>query len=366
MTQQRGTAAPARPAIGWVAAGIAVLLWSGWLVITRLGLQTTLAVVDLALLRYLAPFVLLAPVLWREGLALRRIGVAKTALMVGGAGLPFFLVSAAGIKLVPAAEIGVLLPGALPMFVALFSAIVLGERFTPLRLTGLALIAVGVAAIGGPALFAGEAQHGRFVLLAASAMWAVYTLALRRAGIGPWHAAALINTYSLLGFLPLALAGYVPDLSHTPWTDIGTQVLVQGVLTGLLANYCYALAVQHLGASRTAAFGAAIPVAVALIAIPVLGERPDALALLGIAVASVGTALASGAVGVRLLPFAATASTPRSRRARRWWQAESALDRYLAGATDLADLERRMRRLERTRGTPFFEAEPYRRAAKAS
>ena len=37
-------------------------------------------------------------------------------------------------------------------------------------------------------------------------------------------------------------------------------------------------------------------------------------------------------------------------RLRRWWRAESAAYRYLAGATDHADLERRERALERGLG----------------
>lgn len=39
---------------------------------------------------------------------------------------------------------------------------------------------------------------------------------------------------------------------------------------------------------------------------------------------------------------------------RRWWRGESAEERYLAGATDLPDLERRMRVLERAHGGPVF------------
>jgi Protein of unknown function (DUF3563) len=39
----------------------------------------------------------------------------------------------------------------------------------------------------------------------------------------------------------------------------------------------------------------------------------------------------------------------------RWWRSRGREERYLAAATDLADLERRMRVLERTRGGVVFE-----------
>ena len=39
---------------------------------------------------------------------------------------------------------------------------------------------------------------------------------------------------------------------------------------------------------------------------------------------------------------------------RRWWRHGGAEERYLAEATDAADLERRMRALERASGGPAF------------
>lgn len=41
-------------------------------------------------------------------------------------------------------------------------------------------------------------------------------------------------------------------------------------------------------------------------------------------------------------------------RLRRWWRSESAEEQYLAAASDVADLERRMQELERTREGPMF------------
>jgi hypothetical protein len=39
-------------------------------------------------------------------------------------------------------------------------------------------------------------------------------------------------------------------------------------------------------------------------------------------------------------------------RLRRWWRPGSAEEQYLVGATDVADLERRMRVLDRASGGP--------------
>ena len=42
------------------------------------------------------------------------------------------------------------------------------------------------------------------------------------------------------------------------------------------------------------------------------------------------------------------------KRIRRWWQADDTAEEYLSAATDLADLERRLRILERASGGPVF------------
>jgi drug/metabolite transporter (DMT)-like permease len=77
--------------------------------------------------------------------------------------------------------------------------------------------------------------------------------------------------------------------------EIALQALIQGVLSGVVATILFAVAILRLGPSRAAAFAALLPALVAILAIPVLGEVPDTLAIVGIAATSFGVALASGA-----------------------------------------------------------------------
>jgi drug/metabolite transporter (DMT)-like permease len=290
-------------AIGATAALTAALIWGSWIVVTRLGVTTTLAPADAAFLRFAIPALVLLPVLVREGLALRRIGVLRTVLMVAGSGLPFFLVSSAGMQFAPAAHAGALLPGTMPLFVAVLAAIVERERFAGARIAGFLLIVAGVLAIGGYHLLLGEGGHwrGHLLFLTGAFLWALYTLAFRRACIGAWHAAALINAYSIVAFAPVYLwTG--SGLPQASWAELGLQSLSQGVLSGIVALLAYGIAVQRLGAPRAAVFISLTPAIAALIAIPVLGEWPDAATALGIAAVTIGVALASGALLQRPTP----------------------------------------------------------------
>jgi drug/metabolite transporter (DMT)-like permease len=287
-------------AAGAAAALTAALIWGSWIVITRFGVTTSLTPSDEALLRFGIPALLLLPVLWREGLALRRIGIARTVLMFLGAGLPFFLVSTAGMQFAPAAHAGALLPGTMPLFVALLAVFVERERFSGPRVAGFGLIVAGVLAIGGYHLLlgAGGQWRGHLLFLTGAFLWAIYTHVFRRAGIGAWHGAALINFYSIVAFLPIYLwAG--SRLLQTSWPELALQGVSQGLLSGIVALLAYGSAVRRLGGPRAAVFISLTPVIAALIAIPALGEWPDGVTTLGIAAVSLGVALASGALGQR-------------------------------------------------------------------
>ena len=74
------------------------------------------------------------------------------------------------------------------------------------------------------------------------------------------------------------------------------QAVLQGVLSGLAGVVLYGIAVDRLGASRAAAMSPLALVMAALIAIPALGEIPDAAAMVGILAATLGVLLASGAL----------------------------------------------------------------------
>jgi drug/metabolite transporter (DMT)-like permease len=282
-------------AIGVTAALVAAITSGTWVVITRLGVTTTLSPFDTAFLRFAIPTFILLPVLLREGLALRRIGIGKMALMVAGAGLPFALVGAAGMQLAPAAHAGALLPGGIPLFVTALAVLFERERLGSWRAVGFILIVIGVIAIGGYNLFLGVPGQwrGHLLFLAGALLWAVYTLVFRRAGIGPWHGTALVNFYSAVLLIPIYL--FVGSrLPSTPWPELALQIAFQGVIAGVLAVSAYAAAVRRLGSARAAAFVALTPAVAALVAIPALGEWPDAATTFGIVFVSLGVALASG------------------------------------------------------------------------
>ena len=286
--------------IGAAAALAAAMTSGSWVVITRLGVTTTLTPFDTAFLRFAIPTLILLPVLMREGFALKRIGVGRMALMIAGAGLPFALVAAAGMQLAPAAHAGALMPGSIPLFVTALAFLFERDRLDGGRAAGFAFIVAGVIAIGGYNLFLGVPGQwrGHLFFLAGGLLWAIYTVTFRRVGIGAWHGTALINFYSTLILIPIYIA-VGSRLPVTPWPELTLQVAFQGVIAGVLAISAYAAGVRRLGSARAAAFVALTPAVAAVVAIPVLGEWPDAATTAGIVFVGLGVMLASGAIGRR-------------------------------------------------------------------
>ena len=290
---------------GCLAALTSVLIWSGWIVFTRHGVTTDVPPVTLGLLRYGIPTLIMLPLLVRSRDAYRRAGWVKCAIMIFGSGAPFFLISSTAMTITPAAHVGVMLPGVMPMFVALFAFLLFGERFSGIRLLGYALIVCGVFALGGASLVEAGTGHwqGHALLLVSAASWACFTLAFKRSGLSAWQAAALINAVSAAIMVGIDVLQSGPQVWNFPWQTIALQGFAQGILSGLVALAAYSYAVGTLGATKASAFVSLTPALTAAIAAPALGEWPDGVTIGAVVVVGGGVALACGAIaGISLKP----------------------------------------------------------------
>lgn len=275
---------------------VVVLMWASWVVATRFAVTTRLSPFDVAFIRYLVATTVLSPVLFRHGLAFRTLGFGRTAMLVCGAGLPFMLISSTGMSFAPASSTGAVMIGTMPLFVALLSAFFDGEQFSVVRKVGFVCVVIGVACITSQGLshLQSGAWRGYPFFLLAACLWAGYTIVFRRAGIGAWHAAALISFYSLILVAPIYFLFLGSHLRTASTTDILLQAGMQGIVSAVAGLYFYGQAIRRIGASRAAVITSLTPVAAALLGVALLDELPSALAWVGIVCVSSGVALASG------------------------------------------------------------------------
>ncbi|WP_438464417.1 DMT family transporter [Marinomonas sp. PE14-40] len=282
--------------VGILCALGTICIWASWMAVTRLGVTTNLSVLDITFLRFGVAGVLLFPVIIKHGFGFKKLGVIQYIILVLGAGASYTLVAASGLAFAPASHAGVLIPGVMPLFVALLSAFFFKETFNKQRKTGYSMILIGLFIIAGVSSLLTETSYllGHALMLTASLMWASYTIVLRHSQLEALHAVAIVSVCSFLLYLPFYF--YLNGLSILD-ISVGTlliQAIFQGVIATILALYLFGKAISLLGASKGASFGALVPVFAALIAIPVLNEWPTYIDWIGILVVTLGVYLASG------------------------------------------------------------------------
>jgi len=281
---------------GYAMAISFVLIWTGWIVATRYGIQSSITPVGIVILRFCVAALFFLPWYWRKGILPKGVDRRLLFIMVFCAGVPYVLIVTAGMGFAPAADIGALLPGTVPLFVAVLGWFVLKEVFEPSRILGFVFIACGIVLIAGSAVvFAADgAWRGHLLFLFGAFLWSIFTHAFKQTGLGSFQAAGLIAFWSLSIVIPLAVLTGGGGLLSMSWQELGFQIITQGVVGGILSIVAFGAAVANLGATKAAAFASLVPVLVALLAVPVLGEVPSWQTGLAIGVITLGVILASG------------------------------------------------------------------------
>lgn len=274
--------------VGFTAAFFTLLLWAGFLLISRFGLRADMAALDLAALRFGVGFLVTAPIMFMVGMA----GLSLTRCLVIGtaAGLGFPLMAYHGFQLAPAAHAAVLMPGCLPLFTVLFGALIGLERIGPIRWLGLGGIALGAALLlvasggaGAPGQWLGD-----LLFLGGAASWAVYTVAAKAWKVPPLNGVAVIGVFSALVYVPIYALFVFDGLPPVPTEMLVIQGLYHGVVATVLALFTFATAVRHIGAANATMILSFTPALATVAAIPVLGEVPDPLSWVGLALVTLG------------------------------------------------------------------------------
>jgi drug/metabolite transporter (DMT)-like permease len=280
--------------LGLLAALSAALIGSGWQLASRHGVTTHLGPLELAVLRYGIPAIVLLPLLFRAGFLPRGLPWPKLLLLVVSGGLPFGWVVVQGAQWAPAAHIGVFVSGSIPLFTALGGWLLTRQRLAWQRMAGLVLIVIGLAVFGlSDFAMLAASWRGDLLFLIAAVMWAIHTLAFQRSGLNPWHGAALFNFWSAVLLIPVVMRFGAPKLFTAPWPEVAFQALGQGVMAGLLGLVAYMAAITRLGAARASLSAALVPLLTALGGAWLLNEPLTAPTLAALALVMGGVAQAS-------------------------------------------------------------------------
>lgn len=275
--------------LGLFSAFAVLVIWSGFLVVSRAGVQSSLTAADITMLRFAVAGTLFLPFVHRWWP--RHLSVWGACLMIlCGPGALYSMLTFVGLGQTSAAHGGVFTNAALPLFTLAVVISITGHW--PGRTQVVALLVV----VGGGFLFAlpglqtsgVQKAFGILMLLSSAAIMSIYTFFLNYWRVTPREALVLINVPNALLFLPLWFFFFPSGLAEAEPAMILLQATYQALGPSLLAVVFYTLSAIHLGPTMTAGFSAAVPVTAALMAVPILGEQLTGLEWLAIGIVTIG------------------------------------------------------------------------------
>ena len=284
---------------------LAAAIWAVYSVLARLGVTSGLSPVDMSWLRFAPGALLTLPLMWRWGWRdLAGIGWGRGLLLTLLAGPGFALLFMTGFTLAPLAHGAVVAPAGQMLAGLGLSAWLAHQPLSRESGVGAGFVLLGLLFMGGDSLLHGEGGAtllGDLLFAVAGFCWGLFGTLSRRWQVDPLRVTVVVVVLSFLIITPPYLA--LADLSRLANAGIGMltlQLVSQGLGAGLVAVLAYSRAAALLGSGRAAFFGAMVPGAASLLAIPVLGEVPTALQVMGILSVIVGLLIAFGAVRLLL------------------------------------------------------------------
>jgi drug/metabolite transporter (DMT)-like permease len=290
---------------GWLAnqpyllLSIAALCWAGNAIVGRLA-AGHIPPVTLSFLRWSMAFLMVLPFAWkhlvRDWGAIRGRLTTMVVLSVTGIGI-FNALQYWALEYTQALNT-LLLQSAGPLFVAIWSLLLLGVRLTLAQACGIVLSLTGVLVIllhGDLGALTGIAfNKGDIIFTAAMVIFGLYSvLTLKRPKIHPLSLAGFTFGCGAACLVPLLIW----ELCTRPGMQLDTtnllSVVYVAVFPSTVAYLCYNRGIELIGANRAAPFFHMVPVFGAAMAIVFLGERPQLFHVVGFALVLTGVFVAS-------------------------------------------------------------------------
>jgi drug/metabolite transporter (DMT)-like permease len=275
------------------------LFWAGNAIVGRLA-AGHIPPVTLSFLRWAIAFFIILPFAWkhlqRDWAAIRGHLVTMIVLSVTGIGA-FNTLQYWALEHTQALNT-LLLQSAGPLFVAVWSLILLGVHLTLAQACGIALSLAGVLVIllhGDPAALTSiQFNKGDIIFTIALAIFGFYSvLTLKRPKISGLSFVAFTFGCGSACLIPL----WIWELFTRPVMQLDTANLLSlfyvAVFPSTLAYLCFNRGVQLIGANRAAPFFHLVPAFGAVMAIVFLGEQPQLFHVIGFALVLTGVFVAS-------------------------------------------------------------------------
>jgi drug/metabolite transporter (DMT)-like permease len=278
--------------IGTLCGIGATLGWAAGFVAAKHGINIGFSPADLAFHRFFWSGLLLMPLVLRDGIKdLGGIGWGRGLVMSILSGPTQALTAYTGFMLVPLGHGTTIQPACAALSGLILATLVLGERLTVTRIVGGTTIIAGLSVFGFESLttIGSHGVGGDLLFAMAGVFWAMFGILLRLWHVSGVRAIAAVGAVSILVFAPLhaIFVGY-DGMLRMSLAENMLQILVQGILAGVLPIFLFARTVILLGAGRAATFPALVPGFSLIIGYLALGVVPTIAQLVGLVIVVIG------------------------------------------------------------------------------
>ncbi len=285
---------------GFGLAILATFIWSGNYIIAR-GIHQQIGPVSLNFFRWFIASIVIFPLGLKKFKMERKIIAANRSYIfwVAVTGISLFntLIYIAGHH-TSAINMALIGTTSAPIFVIILSAIFLREKNNALRIIGLLFCIAGILFL----LSGGSIQQlmnfhfstGDLWMLLAGFLFAVYSILVKIKPNGISALSFLFVTIILgtLLLFPLFLIEYNSMTISWNWRLV-TIIAFLGIGPSVISYFCWNLAIQKLGASRTTLFSNLIPIFSAWEAVIFLSEKITALQIISGLIVILGLIIAN-------------------------------------------------------------------------
>lgn len=279
---------------GFIAAGIVVLCWSGFNIVSRLGSKGLFTPFDLAAMRFGVSGVLSLPffVYYQRPSAWPRY---FTLSLFGGLGYGLLVYS--GFSFAPSSHAGMFVNGGIPFWTVVLVSISAGYRVPRQTFIALLLSGSGLCMISFDSFFSARNAYewvGDLLFLMAALSWAIFGLLVRRWTMKPLWVILGIASFASTLYLPVYVLWLPKAIESCTLQEIALQCIYQGIIAAMLAAGMYSYANRTIGACQASMMLALVPAASAIGAYFILDEVMGPTVMFGILVVTGGAILGVG------------------------------------------------------------------------
>ncbi|MGC1497477.1 MAG: DMT family transporter [Sulfitobacter sp.] len=271
--------------LGFFAAISVVFVWSGWIVLSRNGVQGEFSIWDLGLLRFGTAALVVLPFMMRK-IPLKTIFSMRIAMPALASGTIYVLLSFAALRNSPATNAGVVVNGLMPIATIVLLFFMASRKPTRLDLLlSAVLLGANLLLLNGNLI-----EFSAFALfLGATFSLTFYMVSVKQWQLDPklfFFAVPVVNATVMI---PLWLA-FDGNLTG-PIGAIALQAGYQGILVTLGAVTMLTYAIHKIGSIAASMIMAAVPFTTAVLAYFVLGEDITILHVIALVLCTGGITL---------------------------------------------------------------------------